>query len=148
LPPTEVEINIQSYRDPLFIRQQGVFYWYGEVRNNTASPMTRDVWVQARKPDGSLSGALALWSDLEIPANGQITATVRQGVPLDAPLGGYNYIVRVGDYPNPQFQHHFTLTVVDTPAEEQPADMSAEPRPSDFTLRIEPDTWNVTADVR
>ncbi len=148
LPPTDVEINIEAYRQPLFIRRQGVFYWYGEVRNNTASPVTRDVWVQARKPDGSLSGALALWSDLEIPANGQITATVRQGVPLDAPLGGYNYIVRVGDYPNPQFQHHFALTVVDTPEEEQPADMRAEPRPSNFTLRIEPDTWNVTADVR
>ncbi|MCB2211632.1 hypothetical protein KQI52_05915 [bacterium] len=151
LPPTDVEINIEAYRQPLFIRQQGVFYWYGEVRNNTASPMTRDVWVQARKPDGSLSGALALWSDLEIPANGEITATVRQGVPLDAPLGEYNYIVRIGDYPNPQFQHHFALTVVDGQPSGPDVNTDLSPpdfvpdrplKPSDFSLDISPDTWN------
>ncbi|MBS1262372.1 MAG: hypothetical protein MAG453_01723 [Calditrichaeota bacterium] len=111
LPPTDFEVEVESYRQPLIVDPPDAFYWHGTLTNNTDEPATRDVWVVARGPDGSLSEPYALWEEIDVPAQGSVEADIRQLVPQSAPPGEYNYIVRAGDYPTHRIQDHLALTV-------------------------------------
>ncbi|MBS1261511.1 MAG: hypothetical protein MAG453_00836 [Calditrichaeota bacterium] len=88
------------------------FSWLGRVHNRGDEAVTLDVWTVARTPSVQLVGPLRLWENITVQPGEQLEATLAQYVPGYAPAGDYNYILRVGDYPDHTYEAYFPFEVV------------------------------------
>jgi hypothetical protein len=69
-----------------------------QLKNNTASPKTEDVWTGVVLPGGSPYGPILLRQGITIGAGATITRNLGQTVPAGAPAGEYYYFMLAGDY--------------------------------------------------
>jgi hypothetical protein len=125
-PPNVFLTKFETVQQPLsiFVQPQDTIVVYDRPRNlfygarlsnSTDEPIQTDVWIIARGANGYPSGPIRMWEEVTIPANGSFEGVLRQFVPAGIARGQYNYIVRIGDYPNPTVQDYFIFTVIDGP---------------------------------
>ncbi|MCB2213028.1 hypothetical protein KQI52_13020 [bacterium] len=83
------------------------------VYNRGDVTQTVDIWTVARTPDWDVVGPIRMWSDVNIEPGEELSATLTQWVPEFAPAGDYNYILRVGDYPEHHYETYFPFEVAE-----------------------------------
>jgi hypothetical protein len=89
----------------------GSFRWSGRVVILDDTPQTVDIWTVARDPNWDVIGPVRLWEDITIQPGQVLEGGLIQSVPENAPLGDYNYILRVGDYPEHHYEAYFPFEV-------------------------------------
>jgi hypothetical protein len=96
-----VSVSIGTEAHPFTIWPGRSFSLNASIRNNTARPLTGDVWIKLRLPNGSYYGPIARIDDMSLDPYQQVIArNLRQQTPGYAPLGEYKYICYCGRYPN------------------------------------------------
>ncbi|MCB2212501.1 hypothetical protein KQI52_10355 [bacterium] len=112
---------------------------------------TVDIWTVARTPDWEVVGPIRMWSDIAIEPGEELAATLTQWVPEFAPAGDYNYILRVGDYPEHHYEAYFPFEVAEGQREVDPRLQASTGLSNSDTVgpRPQADTaTSVTADRR
>ena len=96
----EFVTEIQGSGTPIQIPASGgSFEFNAYLANNSEYPADCDIWTVALLPNGNETGALLLVSPTL--ASGAIIDRDRvQNVPANAPAGNYEYILRMGVYPD------------------------------------------------
>jgi hypothetical protein len=87
------------------------FAWIGHIRNSSDEPRTMDIWTVARDPEWDVIDPVRVWSDVTIQPDQTLGASLLQHVPVGAISGEYNYILRVGEYPEYQHEAWFSFEV-------------------------------------
>lgn len=80
-----------------------------ELANNTDFPRTTQLWIRAKLPNGSWTLPLLGPVNLTLPPHTILTRLRSQNVPGNAPMGTYEYEVRIGNYPDTVVDSHSFL---------------------------------------
>ncbi len=89
------------------------FAWHGHLRNRENVSQTVDVWTVARGPNWDVIGPIRMWNDVTIEPEATLGATLLQHIPLCVGPGEYNYILRVGEYPEYHYEAYFEFEVIE-----------------------------------
>jgi len=100
--PGNLKITLLPVGIPIVIpRAGGNFQFNSLIANNTNGNMTFDVWTEAILPNSNTFGPLLVVRRVRLPGNTLLyPRTFTQGVPVNAPAGNYQYVAKVGTYPN------------------------------------------------
>lgn len=113
-PETPVSISMIPDNPPVVVPAGGSFGYTGILINNTRSLQVADIWIMLEVPGQGIYGPLERISNIPIQALDTLSATgIQQNVPVNAPLGDYNYISYCGDYPDNMIDSaSFQFTVI------------------------------------
>ncbi|GAG09460.1 unnamed protein product, partial [marine sediment metagenome] len=90
----------------------GHFFYHAKIINHADTSVNLDCWVGVTLPNGTPFGPLKLYEDITFPASDSVTfSNLRQHVRQAAPLGDYQYIGYIGDYPTVYDSSYFPFTV-------------------------------------
>ncbi len=99
--PTSMSIILTPANPPIQIPGGGgMFNYSAEVENFTNNPLNFDAWTEAILPNGAVYGPLLLRTGLNIPGGVSLQRQLNQFVPPVAPPGNYQYVGKVGVYPD------------------------------------------------
>jgi len=99
LDPT-VGVSMIAHYPPIVVPAGGSFTYTGILANNSNQSQTVDVWLMARRTNGSLYGPVKLFNNVPLnPYQTRVILNIRQNVAGAAPYGNYGYIAYCGDYP-------------------------------------------------
>ncbi|MBD3234815.1 MAG: T9SS type A sorting domain-containing protein [candidate division Zixibacteria bacterium] len=97
----QLTINMIPENPPIVVPAGSSFTYTGEITNNTDLNLTTDIWIVADVPEYGYFGPVYRISNLALQPFETLTQISNaQEVPMDAPLGSYEYIAFCGDYPN------------------------------------------------
>jgi hypothetical protein len=109
----DVTIEITPHNPPVTVPRGGSFAYSGELVNNEPSSQTVDIWVMVTLPNQKQYGPVEQINNLLMSPNQTITrSNIVQDVPMNAPLGTYDYTAYCGIYPSVVFDSStFEVTV-------------------------------------
>jgi len=111
-PTPEQEIELYPVDPPVTVPRGGHFFYHAKIINHADTSVNLDCWVGVTLPNGTPFGPLKLYEDLTFPASDSVTfSNLRQHVRQAAPLGDYQYIGYIGDYPTVYDSSYFPFTV-------------------------------------
>ncbi|MBD3169770.1 MAG: T9SS type A sorting domain-containing protein [candidate division Zixibacteria bacterium] len=110
----DVVISMIPHEDPVELRPGESFSFIGTIENLSDSQQNVDVWVMLKLPGGNIYGPVKEFHNLNLNPGQQLTAwNAVQDVPSFAPLGTYDYISHVGQYPDETFDtYQFPFTLI------------------------------------
>ena len=95
----EIEVELPYLSAPQIPAGGGAFDFTAILENNSEYAISCDVWTVAVLPNGGETGAL-LQAQITLPPGGSIDRDRTQNVPAAAPAGDYEYVLRMGIYPD------------------------------------------------
>ncbi len=94
-------IELEPYGTPIVIPSQGgSFDFLVRIVNTSSQVRWFSAWTEAVLPNGNLVSPVQLNSYVGIGPNSGFAALVSQAVPSFAPAGEYEFIARLGTFPN------------------------------------------------
>lgn len=95
-----VVVNFTPHSPPIVIpRSGGSFSFTAQLRNEEATALNLDAWINLILPNGAVYGPL-FNRNVTVPSGSQVTRVLSQSVPGYAPAGIYTYTGYAGVYPN------------------------------------------------
>jgi hypothetical protein len=96
-----IQASMHPYLPPIIIPPEGgSFHFQATVENLTNQIVTGDAWIMATMPGGSPYGPVQGPIPLTLQPGHIVSDIVEQEVTGSAPPGQYNYILKVGRYPD------------------------------------------------
>ncbi|MEM1043011.1 MAG: T9SS type A sorting domain-containing protein, partial [Bacteroidota bacterium] len=106
-----VAVNTDPTGDPVVVAKPGAIDFSYVVTNNTAAPITGDVFFTASLGATTLAQGVILSGTLPANASSPVLGFT-QGIPGFAPVGSYTYSLKIGQFPNTVVgQVDFTVVV-------------------------------------
>jgi len=111
----DLETTLTPYGTPIQIPASGgSFDFNATIANNSDYVVNATVWLAAKMPSGSVTGALDQ-ATLNMPVGGDLSRDRTQVVPDYAPAGNYEYLLRWGVLPDqPWSEASFPFTKLGT----------------------------------
>jgi hypothetical protein len=136
-------VELEPVNPPIIIPPSGGnFYYNFNAVNANSAGFILDIWTDITLPNGQTISAFSLTSDRVFPGNANISRdSLIQYVQARAPAGSYDYVTKMGIYPNVIFtQDTLYFTKASELAGGNFLDVSA--RSADFNLGISPNPFN------
>lgn len=97
---SQLSIAMIPDENPIEVMPGEQFGLTGILTNNGDSSETADVWIMLIAPEIGEHGPLHTFHDISLQPGQTINAHLNQQVPINAPLGIYDYIANAGDFPD------------------------------------------------
>jgi hypothetical protein len=94
-------IGMDPDNPPVSVHPGGSFQYAGTLQNNTGNQVSGDVWIMIGLPAGGFYGPVRRYNNIPLAPGQNIEVLgITQNVPVNAPLGLYEYIAYCGRYPS------------------------------------------------